>query len=493
MARHDVVIREVAIHDGTGASPTIGDVAILADRISGVGIMDGAGRETIDGRGLAVAPGFIDVHTHDDFAAVLHPDLTFKVAGGVTTCIIGNCGMGVSPFPAASRMAKTFHPRDVLPEWQGHAGYASHLDDAPPAANVGVLIGHGTVRLGAMGGKRAAPTAADMAAMRAIVAEGIDAGALGLSSGLIYQPGCFAMPDELIDLAALFRGTGGLYATHMRDESLGLLDSVREAIAIGEAAGVPVQISHHKASGRAAWGRVRESLQLIDDARARGLAVRADQYPYTAGSTVLSAVFKDGRFESGLGSFDPEDIVVASAPVHPAWEGRAIPAIAAMLGMRPAEAAAHVLDVEPEATVVLHGMCEDDVQTVLRHPTTMIGSDGIPTLDGKPHPRLYGTFARVLGRYGRELGVLSIAEAVHRMTGLPAETFGLDGRGVVRLGHFADLVLFDPATIVDRGSFEDPHVYPTGITAVFVNGVRVLAAGRPTGARPGRVLRRRGS
>jgi len=208
---------------------------------------------------------------------------------------------------------------------------------------------------------------------------------------------------------------------------------------------------------------------------------------------VLSAVFKDGRFESGLGSFDPEDIVVASAPVHPAGEGRAIPAIAAMLGMRPAEAAAHVLDVEPEATVVLHGMCEDDVQTVLRHPTTMIGSDGIPTLDGKPHPRLYGTFARVLGRYGRELGVLSIAEAVHRMTGLPAETFGLDGRGVVRLGHFADLVLFDPATIVDRGSFEDPHVYPTGITAVFVNGVRVLAAGRPTGARPGRVLRRRGS
>jgi N-acyl-D-amino-acid deacylase len=493
MPRHDVVIREAAIYDGTGAAPVVGDVAIQGDGIVEVGSVAGDGRETIDGRGFAVAPGFIDVHTHDDFAAVFHPDLTFKVAGGVTTCIVGNCGMGVAPFEAAARMAKTFHPDGVLPRWQGHAGYAAQLASAPPAANVGALIGHGTVRLAAMGTKSTAPSAAEMAAMRASVAEGVEAGALGLSSGLIYQPGCFAVTDELVELAALFRGTGGLYATHMRDESLGLLESVREAIAIGEGAGVPVQISHHKASGRAAWGLVRESLRLIEGARGRGLAVRADQYPYTAGSTVLSAVFHKGRFESGLGSFGADDIVVASAPAHPAWEGQSIAAVAATLGLEPAAAAAHVLDVEPETTIVLHGMCEEDVETVLRHPTTMIGSDGIPTLDGKPHPRLYGTFARVLGRYARELGVLSLAEAVHRMTGLPAETFGLEGRGVLRPGAYADVVLFDPMQIIDRGSFEDPHQTPAGIAAVFVNGIRVAADGRSTGARPGRVLRRRGS
>src|SRR5690349_8782386 len=193
--RHDVVIREVAIYDGTGAAPIVGDLAIEGDRIVDVGTVDGAGDTTIDGRGLAVAPGFIDVHTHDDFAAILHPDLTFKVAGGVTTCIVGNCGMGVAPFEAAARMAKTFHPDGVLPRWQGHAGYAAQLTSAPPAANVGALIGHGTVRLAAMGTRPTAPSAREMAAMRASVAEGVDAGALGMSSGLIYQPGCFAVID----------------------------------------------------------------------------------------------------------------------------------------------------------------------------------------------------------------------------------------------------------------------------------------------------------
>jgi len=409
MARYDVVIREVSVLDGTGGAAAIGDVAIAGDRIAAVGVVDGAGDATIDGRGLAVAPGFIDVHSHDDFAAVLHPDLAFKVAGGVTTCIVGNCGMGAAPYTAAMRMAKTFHPRAVLPEWSGYAGYAAHLESTPPAANVGFLVGHGTARVAAMGSKRVTPTSADMAAMRAIVDEGVAAGALGLSSGLIYAPGSFAATDELIALAACFRGTGGLYATHLRDESVGLLDAVREAIAIGEAAGVRVQISHHKASGRDAWGLVGASLALIADAQARGLAVAADQYPYTAGSTVLSAVFRDGRFESGLGRLDPADVVVASAPDHPAWEGRTIAALAATLGATAAEAAAHVLAAEPGATVVVHGMCEDDVRTVMRHPTTMIGSDGIPTLDGKPHPRLYGTFARVLGHYARELGVLTLA------------------------------------------------------------------------------------
>jgi N-acyl-D-aspartate/D-glutamate deacylase len=342
-----------------------------------------------------------------------------------------------------------------------------------------------------MRGTPSAPSADEMAHMKTIVAEGLDAGALGLSSGLIYEPGCFASTDELVELAALLRGTGALYATHMRDESRDLVAAVQEAIAVGERAGVPVQISHHKASGREAWGRVRESLRVIVEARQRGLAVLADQYPYTAASTALAAVFRDGRFDGGIGVLEAGDVVIASAPGHPEWEGETIPAIAATMGgCAPAHAAARILADEPEATVVVHCMHEDDVRTVLRHPTTMIGSDGLPTLEGKPHPRLYGTFARVLGRYARDLGLLSMEEAVHRMTGLPAATFGLEGRGVLRAGAFADVVFFDAERIIARGTFDDPHRHPVGIEAVFVNGVQVMASDRHTGARPGRVLRR---
>ena len=491
--RYDLVIREAEIYDGTGGPSLAGDLALDGDAIVAVGVVDGAGAHTIDGRGFAVAPGFIDVHTHDDFAAVLHPDLSFKVAGGVTTCIVGNCGLGAAPFPAAARMARTFHPRAVLPEWHGYAGYAAHLESAPPAANIGVLIGHGTARLAVMGSTRVSPSDADMTALKAVVAEGLEAGALGLSSGLIYSPGCLAETGELIELATLLRGTGARYTTHLRDESVGLLEAMREAVAIGTAAGVPVQISHHKASGRAAWGLVESSLRLIEESRAAGLDIRADQYPYTAGSTVLSAVFRNGRFDSGIGVLEPEDVVIAAADGHREWEGQSITAIAATLGTSTIAAAEHVLAAQPETSVIVHSLCEEDVRTVMRHPTTMIGSDGMPTIEGRPHPRLYGTFARVLGRYARELGVLSLAEAVHRMTGLPAATFGLERRGLLRPGYAADVVLFDPMRIADCGTFEDPHRHPVGIAAVFVNGVQVLGAGGSTGARPGRVLRRRGA
>ena len=488
---YDTVIREAIVHDGSGAPPFPADVAIDGGRIAAVGAVRGSARETLDGRGLAVAPGFIDVHTHDDFAALLHPGMEFKLCGGVTTCVVGNCGMGAAPFAEASVMARAFHPRAALPEWRGYSGYLALLDAAPAAVNVGVLIGHGTARMAAMGLQARAPDGSEMARMKSIVTEGLEAGALGISSGLIYDPGRFAGTDELVELAGLMRGTGALYATHMRDESTGLLDSVSEAIDIGERAGVPVQISHHKASGRAAWGLVRESLRLIEQAQARGLDVHADQYPYTAGSTILSAVFRDGKFRGGIGDFQPEDVVIASAAAHPQWEGKSVTALAAQMGCEPAAAAARVLAEEPGATVVLHVMNEDDVRTVMRHPSTMIGSDGIPTLEGKPHPRLYGTFARVLGHYARDLGIFPLAEAIYRMTGFPAAKFGLEGRGQVKAGAHADLVLFDPQRIIDRGTFEDPHRLPDGIVAVFVNGIKAVDQGRATGARPGRALRRK--
>jgi N-acyl-D-amino-acid deacylase len=318
----------------------------------------------------------------------------------------------------------------------------------------------------------------------------MEAGALGLSSGLVYDPGRFAATEELVELCALLRGTGGLYATHMRDESNGLLDSVREAIAIGERAGVPVQISHHKASGRSAWGLVRESLKLIEAAQSRGLEVHADQYPYTAGSTILSAVYRDGKLRGAIGDLTGDDVVIASTEAHPQWEGRSLAQLGAEMGCSAEAAAERVLAEDGAVTCVLHAMSEEDVRTVMRHPSTMIGSDGIPTIEGKPHPRLYGTFARVLGRYAREQNLFTMQEAVWRMTGFAAKKFGLKDRGLVREGAFADLVLFDPAKIIDRGTFEDPKRLPDGIRAVFVNGKKAVDNGTMTGVRTGRVLRR---
>jgi N-acyl-D-aspartate/D-glutamate deacylase len=354
--------------------------------------------------------------------------------------------------------------------------------------NIGVLAGHGTLRMAAMGRERGEPSTAQMAAMKAGLAEGLDAGVVGLSTGLIYEPGKHARTEEIVELASTMRGTGGLYATHMRDESLGLLDSVRESISIGEQAGVPVQISHHKATGRQAWGLVSESLALIDAAKARGLKVDADQYPYTAGSTILSAVLADDVKD--MRSLEPQDIVIASAAAHPEWEGKSLAELAQVFGVDPAATGQKVLAEEPGATVILHSMDEADVQTVMRHPSTMIGSDGIPTLEGRPHPRLYGTFARVLGHYARDLGLFSLEEAVHRMTGFAATKFGLTDRGAIREGAYADLVVFDPKAIVDRGTFDDPNHLPDGIVHVFVNGVHNVAAGSLLDRRPGRTLRR---
>lgn len=482
---HDLIIRDVWIYDGQGGGPVRGDLAVDGDTIAAVGAAPGAAREIIDGRGLALAPGFIDVHTHDDFAAVLYRDMSFKTGGGVTTCVVGNCGMGVAPWAAAASMARAMHP-EKLPQWDGYRGYLDRLEAEPPATNIAALIGHGTARLAVMGNDAREPTGAEMQAMKDIVLEGLEAGAVGLSSGLIYDPGRYARTQELVELASLMRGTGALYATHMRNEGTGLLDALAEAIAIGEQAGVPVQISHHKASGREAWGLVAQSLALIEHAQARGLDVHADQYPYTAGSTILSAVFRGGSF----GGIPPEAVVIASAADHRDWEGRSMAALAVAMGCDATEAAARVLAQEPDATVVIHTMCEEDVRTVMRHPSTMIGSDGLPTLAGKPHPRLFGTFARVLGRYARDEGVFPLAEAVRRMTGVPAKKFGFADRGTLRAGAKADLVLFDPDRIIDCGTFEDPKRMPKGIVSVYVNGALAVQDGKPTGARAGRALRR---
>src|SRR5215467_4952611 len=373
MATFDVVLRGGMVFDGSGAPGVPADVALTADRISAVGVVTERGRTEIDARGMAVAPGFIDVHSHDDFAVLLGPTMPFKVMQGVTTDVVGNCGSGVVPYEAAVRRFGRIHPGATPPSWTGFEQYLARVQEAGPSLNVAVLMGHGSLRAGAMGLEQRAPTAEEMDRMRAWVREGVEAGAVGLSTGLIYEPGRYARTEEIITLARELGAGGGLYATHMRDEASGLLDSVHEAIRIGEEGGVPVQISHHKASGQSNWGKVRDSLRLIEAAQARGLDVHADQYPYTAGSTSLYAVVQNGALRrdspGAVGSLSGDAVLIASAPKHPAYEGRRLGELAVEWGIDIEAAAARIIQEEGEACfVVLFSMDEADVRTVLAHP-----------------------------------------------------------------------------------------------------------------------------
>jgi len=492
------VITGATIFDGSGEPGFVGDLLIADGQITSVGeVPTSPDAHIIDGSGLCVAPGFIDVHTHDDYAAIVHPDMAFKNRGGVTTCIVGNCGFGAAPVEAARTFAEVLHPGFPLPDYDGYGGYMSYLEEHPTGVNIGVLAGHGTIRAAVLNdeaGFAREPTDAELASMTDLLTEALDAGVLGLSSGLVYEPGCHANTEELIALASVMSGTCALYASHVRDEGDHLVESIAEAIEIGRAAAVPVQLSHHKATGTANWGKVRDSLALIDAARAEGLRVHADQYPYTAGSTSLDSVAGNYRIVEGAAldgsTISGDNLVVASCEAETTWEGRTMNELAEEFGCSPSEAAQRVLSSARTTTVILHVMSEDDVRTVMAHDSTIIGSDGLPTLDGKPHPRLYNTFARVLGHYSRDIGVLPLAEAIARMTGRSADAFGLADRGYLRPGYAADVVVFDAELIIDRGTFADPNRYPDGIRHVFVNGVEVVGDGQPTGTRPGQVLRR---
>jgi N-acyl-D-amino-acid deacylase len=493
---YDVVIRGGTVYDGSGAPAHVADVGVRGVRIVEVGAIAGRGVMDLDARGLAVAPGFIDVHSHDDFAVLLEPEMPFKVMQGVTTDIVGNCGSGVVPFEAGLARFRRFHPAANPEPWDGFGGYLARVDEARPSLNVAVLMGHGSLRRGAMGLAQRAPSAAEFDRMRTWVREGVAAGAMGLSTGLIYEPGCYAATEEIVALARELGGpTGGLYATHIRNEADGLLDAVGEAIRVGEEAGLPVEVSHHKAAGRRNWGRVGQSLRMMEDARGRGVDVTADQYPYTAGSTSLAAVVQSGALRGnrsgGLGELTAGDVLIASAPEHAEWEGSRLSVLADSWGLSAEAACERILAGEGEACfVVIFTMDEADVRLVMAHPTTMIGSDGVPCSTGKPHPRLYGCFPRVLGHYVRDHQVLDPATAIHRMTGMPAAKFHLLDRGLIRPGAFADIVVFDPVHIADVATYEEPRRFPIGIRAVFVNGVTVALGGEHTGARPGRALRR---
>ncbi len=491
--RPELIIRNATVVDGSGSEPFVADVSVSDDRIVGIGTQGESSGVEIDGGGLAVSPGFIDVHTHDDLAVLIDPTHRCKTLQGVTTVVVGNCGTG----PLTDRALLGFG-NEVSASWRNHAGYFELLDREPASCNVGVLAGHGTIRTEVIGRhENRAASPAELDQMAGHVDEALRAGALGLSSGLAYEPGTYAPEDELADLATVVAEAGGVYTSHIRDEGAGLEAAVAEAIRVGERSGVAVQLSHHKAAGRDNWGRIIQTLAMVDEARARGVDVALDQYPYTAGSTSLEQLIRQGALGgdsvSGtrpFGDLNGDQVLIGSAPDKPEIEGRRLSDLAAEYGLDLRPAAEQILvDGGTGTFVVFEIMDEGDVRTVMIHPLTMIGSDGIPA-GGKPHPRLWGTFPRVLGRYVREAGVLELAEAVHRMTGAPARRFGITDRGRIEVGAFADLVLFDPDTIIDVGTYEDPARPPVGIHGVWVNGRRIAIGRDHTGDRPGRALRR---
>ena len=476
--QYDVLFTGSTVIDGTGAPRVRADVAVSGERIAAVGQLKGAhAARMIDATGRVVSPGFIDAHTHDDNLLLVDPAMTPKTSQGVTTVIAGNCGVSLAPLRPGRPVPP---PLDLLgkPEdfrYPRFADYVAALDRTPPAANAGLLVGHSALRLDTMDDVDRPATAREIDAMRTRLAEGMEAGALGFSTGLIYGPNKAATTDEVAAVAAVAGAAGGLYVTHMRNEHDGVEEALEEAFEIGRRAGAGVVISHHKCAGRANFGRSRDTLARIEKAR-ESQAVGLDVYPYTAGSTVLLAEMVDMA----------ERVIVTWSEPHPDHAGRDLAEVAAELGL---DAAAAVERLSPAGGIYFM-MDEADVRRIIAYEHSMIGSDGLPH-DRHPHPRLWGTFPRVLGHYARDLGLLTLEDAVRRMTGLTAARFGLTERGEVRAGAYADLVMFDAETVGDRATFDAPTRPAAGIDIVMVNGAIVRDGGRETGSRPGRALRRR--
>jgi len=473
----DIVIRNAQVIDGTGGPAIAADIGLSGDRIVALGAIPAeAGQTVIDAAGKAVAPGFIDVHTHDDRALLNTPDMAMKVSQGVTTVVVGNCGISLAPLSLSGAPPA---PLDLIGDQASYryptfAAYLAELDRSPPALNAACLAGHTTLRVGAMDRLDRPATAAEIAAMRTRLGEALEAGAIGLSTGLGYPPAEPAPTSEVKALAELLKPAGAIHTTHMRDESDQVLEALDEAFDIGRSAGVPVVISHHKTAGRANFGRSRETLKKIDRAMA-SQPIGLDAYPYIASSTVL-----DPKWIA-----EADRVFVTWSKSAPEQTGRDLADIARVWGVTPTAAAERL---QP-AGAVYFMMDEGDVRRILSYPHTMIGSDGLPH-DTHPHPRLWGTFPRVLGHYCREEKLFPLEEAVRRMTGLPAQQFRLTNRGTIAVGAYADIVIFDPATVIDRATFEAPMTPAAGIDTVIVNGQIVWRDGAATGARPGRALRR---
>ncbi|MGO4700885.1 N-acyl-D-amino-acid deacylase family protein [Dyella sp. 2RAB6] len=481
MQYFSTVIRRVRIIDGSGAETDDSrfDVALHDGRIAAIvraGSGDWQGGDEFDGEGHALAPGFIDVHTHDDLQVIRAPDMLPKLSQGVTTVVVGNCGISAAPVTLHGEPPDPMNllgPADAF-AYPTFAAYVQAIADAQPAVNVAALVGHTALRQNHLDQLDRCASAEEIDAMRQQLREALEHGALGLSTGLAYGNAFAATTEEVMALAEPLAAAGAMYATHLRTEFAGILDAMDEACRIGRHAHAPVVISHLKCAGSANWGRAGEVLRAIETAQGEQ-AVGCDAYPYIASSSTLDLKQVTDEFEIDI---------TASSP-HPELAGRTLKQIAGHWGTGLLDAARRL---QP-ANAVYHNMSDADVAGILAHPATTIGSDGLPH-DTHPHPRLWGAFPRVLGYYSRERGLFSLATAVRKMTGQSAERFGLLERGFVREGYWADLVLFDPDTVRDTATFEQPRQQAAGIAAVWVNGVLSYHLGSAQPLRAGRYLPR---
>jgi len=523
----DLLIRGGKVYDGSGDDGVLADVGISGDRIACMvetpERYKGRAGKIIEAEGLSLAPGFIDTHAHSEFTLIADHRAEGKVFQGVTTEINGNCGLSAAPLlgRAGEQREQDFQEMGIKERWATFGEYFRLLEKIHPSINYATLVGHGNIRASVIGYDDREPGEGDMREMRLLLKKGISEGAIGLSTGLIYPPGVYTKTDEIIGLADDINQY--IYTTHMRSEGDALIESIRETLTIGKESGIRVHISHIKTGGQANWGKIDDAISVIEQAQREGIHVTCDRYPYTAAATDLDAVLPSWAYAGGaeeelrrlkdereryavrgeLLSQHPEDdywdrIAISSLQLESnKWmEGKTLLTLSNAVGKSPVDFLLDIL-VEEKLRIgaIFYSMNEDNLARFLSLPYAMIGSDSSarsidgPTSKGKPHPRGFGTFPRFLGRYARDRRQMSIGKAIHKMTMLPAETFGLKERGCIREGYIADLVIFDDQRIKDRATFEEPFLKPEGIPYVLVNGSPVVWEGETTGVNAGRVLR----
>lgn len=526
----DIIIRNARLFDGAGNPWFWGELGIKDGKIALMGHkIDCEATKEIDAMGGAVCPGFIDIHAHSDFTILIDPRAQSKVQQGITTELNGQCGGWAAPLRGeslkqAKEMLKQYDLTGLI-EWSGFDGYFSTLTRVRPSINQAILVGHGTVRGAVMGYERRPPTSDELHEMKVLVREAMEAGAYGMSTGLYYAPGSYSETPEVTEMCKVVARLGGIHASHLRDESdynIGLVAALQEVIDIASGSGVSTQVSHLKALGPKQWGKGPLLLKMIDEARAKGLDITCDQYPYPAsGSSITGALLprwaqeggragtlaalgdparrekvRQGIVENLVRRGGPSRLLISGYPPERSLQGKTLAEVASLMGLEPADAAMDLL-AESDCSFVCFVMSDEDVELIMQHPAVMVGTDGYalaaygPLSSGHPHPRSFGTHPRILGHHVREKRTLGLENAIRKMTSCPAQRLGLSDRGLLKPGLCADVVLFDPDTIIDTATFENPQQYPKGIMHVIVNGTVVVENGKHQNVYPGQVLRRK--
>ena len=525
--QYDLIISKGMIYDGSGGDPFQADIGIRGDRIAAIGDLTSAQSEFfIFAEGLAVSPGFIDAHSHTDTGLLVNPNAESKIRQGVTTEVSGNCGS--SPFPLMGDSGDRFKKRlkeryEIDVDWTDCDGFLSRLERNGISVNYVTFIGHSDVREAVMGPDNRPPTNDELEKMKRIVHEAVEQGAFGLSTGLEYTPGSFAETDEIVELCKVAANAGGLYATHMRNEDVRVIEAIEETLHIARESAISVEIAHLKANQKRNWNKLPRILELLQQASDAGINVHADRYAYPAWSTTLQIMFplwsregetadfierlKDNaqwkkirEFVSdkinAMGSWESVMISRVKSEEKRHYQGKTVARLAKDDGKNPYTFARQLLiDEDGEVGIVGFGMSAENTEKVLAFPLTMVGSDGSalavegPLSEGNPHPRNYGCFPRYLGHYIRERGILPLNEAIRRITSMPAEKFMIKDRGILAKGKFADITIFNPDSVIDKATFTDPHQYPEGIDYVIVNGQIVIGKGQHSGKHPGQILR----